>query len=222
MDDDVGPLAARFLQHWYDQLEEFIRSTALLLALLNPFLLIIYLVDLIKRLESPVFWGVLFQAGLIAAAVFCIFAVLGDAIFTGFVQAEFASFQVFGGIVFLLIGLQFVFKGPEAIEFLRGESEGLASAVAMPVFIGPGTISASVVIGKRLDPLFACGAVLLAITICILVIFFLKYLHDVVKTRYFSLTERYIQIAGRVMSLYVGTVSIEMIMQGLRSWSDKF
>ena len=68
---------------------------------------------------------------------------------------EFVFFQIFGGIVFLLIGLQFVFRGPNAIEILRGEPDYLAGAFAMPVLIGPGTLSASVVVGNRLSPLAA-------------------------------------------------------------------
>lgn len=41
-----------------------------------------------------------------------------------------------GAVVLLAIGLQFVFRGPTAIELLRGESEHLAGAMAMPVLIG--------------------------------------------------------------------------------------
>ncbi len=100
----------------------FIRSGALLFVLLNPFLLIIYLTDVVEKLDRKQFRQVLVRAGLIAGAVFCCFAILGDAIFSKIMQADFASFQIFGGIVFLLIGLQFVFHGPTAIEVLRGES----------------------------------------------------------------------------------------------------
>ncbi|HRX15573.1 MAG TPA: MarC family protein, partial [Spirochaetota bacterium] len=128
---------------------EFIKSILLLLVLLNPFLVVIYLIDIIQKLDSKRFRNVLIRAGFIAAAVFVCFSILGTAVFSSFFQVDFASFQIFGGIVFLLIGIQFVFKGPDAIEVLRGESEHIAGAVAMPVLIGPGTISASVVIGER-------------------------------------------------------------------------
>lgn len=201
---------------------DFIHSSALLLVLLNPFLVILYLVDVIEKLGPKQFANVMLRAGLIASAVFCVFALLGDAVFSGFVQAEFASFQIFGGLVFLLIGLQFVFRGPAAIEILRGKSEHLAGAIAMPVLIGPGTISASVIIGKRLDPLSACAAVIAAVFIFVVVVLALKALHDYVRPRNESLVQRYIEIAGRIMALFVGTVSVEMIMQGIRTWAEKF
>ena len=201
---------------------DFLRSSVLLLVLLNPFLLIIYLIDVVEKLDRTEFARVLTRAGLIATAVFWLFALLGDAIFSGVLQAEFASFQIFGGVVFLLIGLQFVFRGPTAIEILRGESRHLTGAIAMPILIGPGTISASVIIGKRLDAVPACTAVLAAVLTSVLIMIGLKALHDFVRPKREPLIERYIEIAGRITALFVGTVSVEMIMQGIRTWGQKF
>ncbi|OGA15130.1 MAG: hypothetical protein A3H32_01715 [Betaproteobacteria bacterium RIFCSPLOWO2_02_FULL_63_19] len=201
---------------------DFIKSSALLLVLLNPFLVVLYLVDVVEKLDPRQFARVLTHAAFIAALVFCCFAILGDAIFSSIVQAEFASFQIFGGVVFLLIGVQFVFHGPTAIEILRGKSEHLAGAIAMPVLIGPGTISASVVIGKRLDALSACIAVVAAVVIFLAVMLVLKHAYDVMRPQRASLIKRYIEIAGRIMALYVGTVSVDMIMQGIRAWVQKF
>jgi multiple antibiotic resistance protein len=201
---------------------EFLKSTALLLVLLNPFLLIIYLTDVVQKLDQPRFSGIVVRAGLIAVVVFAVFALLGDAIFVRIMQVEFASFQIFGGIVFLLIGLQFVFRGPTAIEILQGEYGNLAGAVAMPVFIGPGTIGASVVVGKRLDPLMACLSVVTAVAVCVLVLILLKRLHDVVVPRREALVQRYIEIGGRITALIVGTLAVDMIARGVRSWWLKF
>jgi multiple antibiotic resistance protein len=203
-------------------MKDIISSSALLLMLLNPFLVVVYLIDVMQKMEGRTFRHVLLRAAIISSVVFCFFAILGDTVFSEIVQVEFASFQIFGGIVFLLIGLQFVFRGPKAIEILRGESEHLAGAIAMPVLIGPGTISVSVIIGKRLDPLMACISIFSAICISVVIILLLKSLHDIVRTRHERLIQRYIEIAGRITALYVGTVSIEMIMQGIRTWADKF
>jgi small neutral amino acid transporter SnatA (MarC family) len=201
---------------------ELLKSAALLLVLLNPFLVIIYLVDMVEKFDRVRFARVLFSGSLIATAVFCCFAVLGDFIFSSIVNAEFASFQIFGGLVFLLISLQFVFKGPKAIEALRGESSGLAGAIAMPVMIGPGTISASVLIGKRHDALLAGATIIAAVFVSVAIMLALKLLHDFVRPRSEPIIKRYIEIAGRITALYVGTISVEMIMQGIRTWAEKF
>jgi small neutral amino acid transporter SnatA (MarC family) len=203
-------------------MSEFLHSATLLLLLLNPFLVIVYLIDVMQKLDRRRFRHVLIRAGLIAGTVFCIFAILGDIVFSEIMQVEFASFQIFGGVVFLLIGLQFVFQGPTAIQMLRGESQHLAGAIAMPVLIGPGTISASVVVGKRLDPLPACLAVVLAVLTCICAMLLLKAIHDHVRPRNEKLVQRYIEVTGRITALYIGTVSVEMVMQGLRAWAVKF
>lgn len=201
---------------------DLIRSWALLFVLLNPFLVSIYLTDVVEKLPRAVFVQVLIRAGLIASVVFICFALLGDAIFSSVIQAEFASFQIFGGVVFLLIGIQFVFQGPRAITVLQGESQHLAGAIAMPVLIGPGTISASVVIGKRHDLLTACGVVLVAVLTSVLALLILKAIHDYFRPRYEPLVDRYIEIVGRITALFVGTIAVEMIMQGVRTWADKF
>jgi len=201
---------------------ELIKSVTLLLVLLNPFLLIVYLADVVQKLTQKEFSRVLVRACIISSVVFCCFAILGDAIFAGFLHVKFASFQIFGGIVFLLIGLQFVFRGPTAIEILQGESKHLAGAIAMPVFIGPGSISASVVIGKRHEALMACGVVIVSVIICAVTLVMLKKLHDAVVPFREALVQRYIEIAGRVTALIVGTIAIDMIMRGLESWLGRF
>jgi multiple antibiotic resistance protein len=201
---------------------DFIRSATLMLVLLNPFLVIIYLVDMVEKLDRKRFTQVLVRGSLIATVVFCCFAILGDMIFSSIIQAQFASFQIFGGVIFLLIGLQFVFYGPQAIVALRGESAGLAGAIAMPVLIGPGTISASVVIGKRHEALYACATIIAAVFISVVIMLALKALHDFVRPRNEPVIRRYFEIAGRITALYVGTIAVEMIMQGLRTWAGKF
>jgi small neutral amino acid transporter SnatA (MarC family) len=201
---------------------EFLESAALLLALLNPFLVIIYLIDVVQKLEKKQFNRVLIRAGLIATVVFWCFALLGDALFSKLISADFASFQIFGVIIFLLIGLQFVFRGISAIEMLRGESEHIVGAIAMPVLIGPGTISASVIVGEKHDPLFACSVVFAAVFTSILLMILLKNLHDFVRPRREPLIDRYIEITGRVIPVYVGTISVKMIMRGIQTWLKRF
>jgi multiple antibiotic resistance protein len=200
---------------------ELLRSWMLMFMLLNPFLIIIYLLDIIQNLEKKQFNAVLIRAGIIATVVFFLFAILGDVLFSDITSLSFESFQIFGGIIFLLIGLQFVFRGPQAIEILQGKSKHIAGAIAMPVLIGPGTISASVVIGKRHEPLVACLILFAAIAASIFVIQILKLVHDHVRTRHEPLIERYIEITGRLAALYIGTVSIEMIMSGLKVWATR-
>jgi len=199
---------------------DFIQASMLLFILLNPFLLVVYLLDVFEKLPPETFRRVLLRAGTISILVFSAFALLGDFLFHNILQAHFASFQVFGGVVFLLVGLQFLFHGNSAIAALRGESQHVAGAIAMPILIGPGTIGASILIGKRLSQVHAVLAVTVAVLTSVMVITLLKYLHDYVRERNEKLVDRYIEIAGRAMALVVGTFAIEMIMRGVEGWLE--
>jgi multiple antibiotic resistance protein len=90
------------------------------------------------------------------------------------------------------------------------------------LLIGPGTISASVIIGQRHAPVAACATVLASVLIAIVIMILLKILHDAVRPRNEPLINRYIEIADRIAALVVGTVSVQMIMQGLQTWAQKF
>lgn len=196
----------------------FIKSVMLLLILLNPFLVIVYLIDILYKYTVKGFTKVLVQAGLISSAVFIFFALAGEFFFKSIIQAEFASFQVFGGVIFLLIAVNFVFKGGSAIESLRGESKFVAGAIAMPILIGPGSISYSIIIGESLSPLLASLAIITAITISTVTMIGLKILYNRIQSKNEVIIERYIEISGRITAIILGTIAFDLIMKGVKFW----
>lgn len=193
-------------------------SALLLFVLLNPFLMSAYLIGLIEELDRRQFAGVMIRASLISASVFILFALAGDRIFSDVLQVRFGAFLIFGGVIFLLIAVQFVQKGKGAITMLRGSPDHLAGAVAMPFMIGPGTVSASVLAGSRLPFLWATLAIVTALTWVALSLIAMKMLHDVVRERNESLVERYMEIVGRISGLVIGTIAVEMVLQGVDLW----
>lgn len=195
-------------------------SSVLLLVLLNPFLLSIYLLDLIEKLSLAHLGKVLFRASVISGIVFCIFAWSGDALLTRLLHVRFASFMLFGGIVFLLIGIRFVLFGGEAIRSLRGPAEHVAGSIAMPFMIGPGTVSASVIAGTRVSLFLAILAIVGALAVTSGAVLIFKLVHDVVRTRNEKLIERYVDIVGRLSALVIGTIAVEMILQGFEMFTN--
>lgn len=198
--------------------EQIIRSAMLLLVLLNPFLLSIYLLEVFRRLETGVFAAVMLRAALISSVVFLAFGWLGESIFRDLLQVRFASFLVFGGVIFLLVGIRIVFQGPDAVEILRGEPQHIAGSVAMPFMIGPGTINASILAGYRLRFFEAAIAIVSAVLVTTIVVIALKWLHDWVKQRNEALVSRYVDLCGRISALIIGTFAIEMIFLGIEQW----
>ncbi len=201
---------------------EFIKSTLLMLTLLNPFLLFIYLLDIIRNYTEKDFKHVLIRAGLISFVIFLLFSIVGEQIFTRVFQARYASFQIFGGMVFLSVGFRLVFQGNSAFRALKGSPQHIAGAIAMPIMVGPATVSASILAGEKLNILLAAFSIFLAISVSVLVMILLKHLHDYVQPRKERLVERYVEIMGRITALFVGTFSIDMIMKGLYAWINQF
>lgn len=171
---------------------------------------------MIRSLGFAQFSKVLIQGALISTVVFLLFAYGGEAVFNRYLQVRFESFQIFGGIIFLIIGLRYVFEGADTLESTRGgKAEHLAGSVAMPFMIGPGTISAAVVTGTRLS---VWGSAIIIISTMILtcsILILLKSIHDRVKARNARYVDRYVEIVGRLAALLVGTIAIDMIVTGL-------
>lgn len=199
-------------------LETHVSSFLLLFALLNPFLMSVYLIDLITDLPRTLFVRVLARGSLISAVVFALFAWSGDALFSNVLHVRFASFQVFGGLIFLLIGARFVFTGADAMRAIRGQPEHLAGSIAMPFMIGPGTVSASVVVGARLPVPDAIGIIVLTLTATVALVSAIKLTHDFLKERNARLIDRYVEIVGRISALLIGTFAVEMIFEGVGTW----
>jgi len=193
------------------------KSLALFLVLFNPFLMSIYLLDLIQDLDYRTFFRVLVRATLISASVFMLFAWGGEAIFTNLLQVRFAAFLVFGGIVISLIALQMMFTGSNAIRNMRGgDPEHISGSIAMPFMIGPGTISASVIAGKALSMVMAATVIAMSLALTVMMLMILKRAFDTIKVRNAALLERYIDITGRAAALLTGSIGVQMIMQGLQ------
>ena len=176
----------------------------------------IYLISLIRELPLRDFSQVMLRAHLISGFTFIIFAIAGEGIFENVFKVRFASFLVFGGIIFLLIGIRSVFSGQMLLIETRGNPEYLAGSVAMPFMIAPGTLSASVLIGSSLPKEQAAIAIIIAIIASLVSIILFKCLHDPLQKKNERLLNRYVEVFGRVVALFTGTYAIEMISRGLK------
>jgi multiple antibiotic resistance protein len=199
-------------------MEAFTKSALLLFVLLNPFILSVYLLALVKALPLAEFVRQLSLAGLISLVVFVLFAWGGESIFDDVLQVRFASFLVFGGITFLIVGTRLILGGDPPVDAPGPDFRHTPAAIAMPFLIGPGTISASVLAGSRLDLAAATAAIAVALVAALGAMLGIKALHDFVRTRNEALIARYSEIAGRVTALFTGSFAIEMILSGVERW----
>jgi multiple antibiotic resistance protein len=199
-------------------MSDVLEPAVLLLVILNPFALSVYLIDIFRSNSLSIVSAILIRAALISGAVFCIFAYAGEKAFTDVLQVRFAAFQVFGGILFLVIALRFMLSGSKTLVSLRGEPGHVAGAVAMPFMIGPGTVSAATIAGLKLTPALAFAAIAGALAFTVLLLLGLKVLFDWIGSRSAELTEHYVQLASRVSAMAMGAIAVEMTFHGLETW----
>ncbi len=190
----------------------------MLLVLLNPFVLSVYLTELVKGMAFRRFANQLARAWLISFAVFVMFAWAGDRLFENVFQVRFFAFLIFGGITFLIIGIRLIVGSGEMAVRLRPDDQDVAVSIAMPLMVGPGTISASVLAGARLSKGMAVGAIGLALAVAFAAMLLFKLAHDAVRQRDERLVRLYTEIAGRVTALFTGSFAIDMILRGLEGW----
>ena len=196
----------------------FFDSLGLMLFMLNPFLLLVYLIDLVEEMSAKNFTKAMIRAAVISTLIYLVFSFVGDAIFNYVFKANFASFKIFGGIIFLITGIKFVFEGNKAITMLKGQPQHIQGGIVMPIMVGPGTISASIITGQRLNPVSSSIVIIGSVVFCIAILILLKRVYNSVKKSNEELLLKYIDIIGRVSALLIGTFSVEMIMSGLKTW----
>lgn len=199
----------------------FISTFILFFSLLNPFLMSIYMIGLIRHTETRVFNKALIQGSLIAYVVFLLFAWGGEAIFNRYLNVRFESFLIFGGLIFLVIGYRYVFQGADTIGEMRGAPEHLAGTVAMPFMIGLGTISAAVVTGMSMSLLEAAIVIALVLFVSCSVLIAMKFSHDHLRYSHAKYIDRYFDIVGRLAALLIGTIAVDMIVNGVTRLIDK-
>lgn len=199
-------------------MNEFVRSTMLLIVILNPLALAIYLIDIFRANSLDGLLRILLRAVAISAVVFGLFAIAGQAVFQDVLQIRFPAFQVFGGLLFLVIAMRFMLNGSQTLVTLRGPPGQVAGAIAMPFLIGPGTVSAATMAGLRLPPLSALASVASALGAVVVVLGLLKVLFDYVSAKNAQLVERYVEVASRVSAMMVGSIAIEMMFDGIEAW----
>jgi len=70
-------------------MDAFTRSFLLLFVLLNPFILSIHLIELVRGLDASAYRHHIVRACLISTAVFWVFAAIGDGIFGNLMLVSF-------------------------------------------------------------------------------------------------------------------------------------
>jgi multiple antibiotic resistance protein len=194
--------------------QQVIRSSVSFLAILNPFALSLYLTGVMEDLGRRDFNLVLWRASLMSLAVFCVFALAGETFLITLLGVNPYALRMFGGVVFFVVAYGYVTRGYMAAEMLRGTLDELPSAIALPFMIGAGTLTESILIGKRHPPGIGLAVIVLDVLVCFLLVAGFKIVKDHVSRVRERVFNRYVNILARINGLLIGAISTDMIIDG--------
>ena len=101
----------------------------------------------------------------------------------------------------------------------RGNIDELPSEIALPFMIGAGTITQSILIGKRHPAGTAFAIVLIVVALSFLVVIGFKFVRDRLAGTKERIFDKYVNILSRINGLIIGPVSTDMIVTGMqRLW----
>ena len=196
-------------------MDAFLRDLIPFLAILNPFALSLYLAGVMEELTARQFLHVLLGACGISIVVFSLCALAGETMLVDWLGVRPSALRVFGGMIFFVVGYNYVLRGYRATEMLRGSAQALPSAIALPFMIGAGTITQSILIGKQHASPVVIALLAVGVGVSFGFVMAFKWLRDRMRGPREQVFDRYINILARLNGLVIGAVSTDMVVTGL-------
>jgi multiple antibiotic resistance protein len=188
-------------------------STIYLLALINPISKVFFLASAEDVRRGRQLLIVSLEASAVALGILLVFIILGNALFTSIFHVDIYSFQILGGIVLFTLGYRALTKGVfyEAQES-HSISEHALMPLASPLIAGPATITAVIALTAQNGAAQTSMATFIAIALNF--VFMLLSIVLFKMLRHYNLVGALIRVTGLIVSM----ISVQMILEGLRSW----
>ena len=180
-----------------------------LLALMNPISKIFVVSTLSGELQDNKVRKICLKASLVAACILLLFALVGNFLLTYVFHVTIYAFQIVGGIVLFLRGLQALNKGLFFEIDAHQKLEDIAIVpLASPMIAGPATITAAVSFPAHYGMLVTLVSISCAVSVNLLIMFYSKLIGDYLKK--YNLMGALIRITG----LIVATIGAQMLLDG--------
>ncbi|ABL88348.1 multiple antibiotic resistance (MarC)-related protein [Pyrobaculum islandicum DSM 4184] len=140
-----------------------------------------------------------------------IFAVSGGFILSAF-GVSINSFRIAGGIVLMTISVTTLLSG-SYVGRIEITEEHAVVPLATPLIVGPGTITALIVMSSIYGPLITLFIALTASTAVAITL-----IVGIRAVKYIGATP--LRLVGRFMSLIIASVATEMILTGIRNYTQ--
>jgi multiple antibiotic resistance protein len=163
-------------------------------------------VGLTKKMPADQERKVYNTAVIISIILLLVFAFTGQEIFTLF-GISIESFEIAGGILLLIIAIRMLITGAFNEEAESPESIG-AVPIAMPLLVGPGAITTTIL---NLQSFGIATAVLSVLTVLAITWVILRFIDKI----YSVLGKTGAIIIARVMSLLIAAIAVQYIVNGV-------
>lgn len=188
------------------------------LVLFNPFALYIYLKPIKKDLSVDNYRKVLFRASFISFLIYVFFALSGNFVFERVFNINFESFRIFGGVIIFTLSFLYIVEGRGSIIRIREDLDDMASEIAIPFFVGAGTISLAILMGRSIkEPIITVLSLLTIISVNYLTIVGLGWIHDSLEDRLQVAFDKILGILVRLTGLLIGAIGVDMIITGINT-----
>jgi len=190
------------------------------LVLLNPFAMFIFLQPVIRKLSFAELLRVLAKASVGAFIIFALFALSGDIFFQRVLQVRFDSFRIFGGLVITYLSFVMIVQGKKSFIHYNIDHSLISGEIMMPLMVGAGTISLSILMGDSFGKLRTLVALVLVLIITFILISILALFRKRVIRRFEKAFDRDMDMALRLIAFFAGTIGLDMVINGIRNiWS---
>lgn len=184
---------------------EIFKVFIILLVIIDPFVSIPIFIALTRDDDKITREKNALLAVLVAGILLVVFLFMGTFLLAIF-KIDFNSFQIAGGIILLILGIQTVL-GVDLVK-LDPKKRAIGIVIGTPLLTGPGALTTIIILSKSYSWFISLLAILLVLIVTYLL---LKYAYFIEKLT----GEDVIGIISRVFGLILAAMAIQFIKEGI-------
>jgi multiple antibiotic resistance protein len=184
-----------------------IKAFLSIFVIMDPFGGLTILISLTKKHSVAERRNIIKKAVSIAAGILLIFVLVGEKILE-FFGISLNSFRIAGGIILLIMGIEYVLDLRITRESLLGYSIAVVP-LATPLITGPGVITSTIIVVMHYGKLIAFLAAGLSLLITLIIFYYSNIIYK-------FLGKQGNEILSRLMGLVLTAIAVEFIVQGIK------
>ncbi len=200
-----------------DYLSFFLTSFTTFFVIIDPPGNIPFFITLTDRLPPEVRERVSKKSTIIAASLLLFVAIVGD-LFLKFFHVSINSLRVAGGILLFAVSVDILMGSMRKETYTRRSIENIdvdslaVFPIALPLYTGPGAITAAIVLSSEASDIIMRGIVILSI---ILVYIIVRLTHIYSEKLLFLLGKSGSDIIARLMAIFLAAIAVEFVFVGI-------